>query len=174
MPAFMGDPIMRKRLAAAAIAAEQLIVRPKEAQDGATPAGGATAAAIILRLAELTGEGRLRDAAERAIGQIERLALRYPRAFPVWLGALDFASARVTQVAIVGDPGAAATRALVEVVRRGFRPYRVLALGDPKLSMLDLLHSRFAMSGRATAFVCRDFACRRPVTEPEELAAELA
>jgi uncharacterized protein YyaL (SSP411 family) len=40
--------------------------------------------------------------------------------------------------------------------------------------MLDLLHSRFAMSGRATAFVCRDFACRRPVTEPEELAAQLA
>jgi uncharacterized protein YyaL (SSP411 family) len=154
--------------------AEQLIVRPKEAQDGATPAGGATAAAIMLRLAELTGEGRLRDAAERAIGQIERLALRYPRAFPVWLGALDFASARVTQVAIVGDPGAAATRALVEVARRGFQPYRVLALGDPKLSMLDLLHSRFAMSGRATAFVCSDFACRRPVTEPEELAAELA
>jgi uncharacterized protein YyaL (SSP411 family) len=154
--------------------AEQLIVRPKDAQDGATPAGGAAAAAVILRLAELTGEGRLRDAAERAIGQIERLALRYPRAFPVWLGALDFASARVTQVAIVGDPGAAATRALVEVVRRGFQPYRVLAVGDSRSSMLDLLHGRFAIDGRATAFVCRGFACRRPVTEPEELAAELA
>jgi uncharacterized protein len=154
--------------------AEPLIVPPKEIQDGATPAGGAAAAAIILRLAELTGEGRLRGAAERAIGQIERLAARYPRAFPAWLGALDFASARVTQVAIVGGRGAAARRALVEVARRGFQPYRVLAVGDPKSSVLGLLHGRFAMSGRATAFVCRDFACRLPVTEPEELAAELA
>ncbi|MGA2514240.1 MAG: thioredoxin domain-containing protein [Candidatus Limnocylindrales bacterium] len=154
--------------------AEALIVRPKEIQDGATPAGTAAAASVILRLAELTGEGRLRDAAERAIARIEGLAARYPRAFPVWLGALDFASARVTQVAIVGDPRGATTRALMQVARRGFQPYRVMAVGDPKASMLDLLHDRFAMNSRATAFVCRDFACRRPVTEPEELAAELA
>ncbi|HJX68553.1 MAG TPA: thioredoxin domain-containing protein [Candidatus Limnocylindrales bacterium] len=154
--------------------AEPLIVRPKEIQDGATPAGGATAAAVVLRLAELTGAAHLRDTAERAIGQIERRAVRYPRAFPAWLGALDFASARVAQVAIVGEPEAADARALVEVARRGFQPYRVLALGDPESSTLDLLHGRFAMSGRATAFVCRGFACRRPVTEPEELADELA
>jgi uncharacterized protein YyaL (SSP411 family) len=154
--------------------AEPLIVRPKETQDGATPAGGAMAVSVILRLAELTGEGRLRDAAERAIGQTERLAALYPRAFPVWLGALDFASTPVVQVAIAGDAGGAATRALVGVARRGFQPYRVLAVGDPKASMLDLLRGRFAMRGRATAFVCRDFACHRPVTEPEELAAELA
>jgi hypothetical protein len=154
--------------------AEPLIVRPKEIQDGATPSGGATAAAVVLRLAELTGAGRLRDAAERTIGQIERLAARYPRAFPVWLGALDFASARVAQVAIVGEPGAADTQGLLEVARRGFQPYRVLALGDPTSSMLELLRGRFTVDGRATAFVCRDFTCRRPVTEPEDLAVELA
>jgi hypothetical protein len=154
--------------------AEPLIVRPKDIQDGATPSGGAAAAAVVLRLAELTGARRLRDAAERALGQIERLAARYPRAFPVWLGALDFASSQVAQVAIVGEPGAADTQALVEVARRGFQPYTVLALGDPALSMLDLLQDRFALGGRATAFVCRDFACRMPVTKPDELALELA
>jgi uncharacterized protein YyaL (SSP411 family) len=154
--------------------AEPLIVRPKETQDGATPAGGAAAAAVFLRLAELTGQETFRDAATRAIGQIERLALRYPRAFPAWLGALDFASARITQVAIVGGAGAADTRALVEVARQGFQPYRLLALGDPKSSTLDLMQGRFAIDGRATAFVCHDFACRRPVTEPEALAAELS
>jgi len=154
--------------------AEPLIVRPKETQDGATPAGGAAAAAVFLRLAELTGQELFRDAAARAIGQIERLALRYPRAFPAWLGAVDFASARVTQVAIVGDPAAADTRALVEIARQGFQPYRLLAVGDPRSSTLDLLQGRFAIDGRATAFVCRDFSCRRPVTEPGALAADLA
>jgi len=154
--------------------AEPLIARPKETQDGATPSGGAATAAVILRLAELTGEGRLRDAAERAIGQMERPAAQYPLAFPAWLLALDFASAPLTQVAIVGGPRAPDARALLEVARRGFQPYRVLALGDPASSTLDLLRDRVALDGRATGFVCHGFACRRPVIEPALLAAELA
>jgi uncharacterized protein YyaL (SSP411 family) len=154
--------------------AEPLIVRPKETQDGATPSGGATAASVILRLAELTGEGRLRSVAERAIGQMDALAARHARAFPVWLAALDFSVAAVTQVAIVGDPRAADTHALVDVARQGFQPYRVLASGDPGASVVDLLHGRFARDGRATAFVCHDFTCRLPVTTPDDLAAELA
>ena len=44
---------------------------------------------------------------------------------------------------------------------------------DPTHSRIELLQSRFALGGRATAFVCRDFACRQPVTEPEALAAQL-
>ena len=154
--------------------AEQLLIRPKDTQDGATPSGGATAAAVLLRLAELTGDGSLRTAAERAIRQVEGLAARYPRSFAVWLGALDFASAEVAQVVIVGDPQAPDTQILLSVVRQGFQPHRVVAVGDPRSSTLDLLHNRIASDGRATAFVCRDFACRQPVTEPQDLAAELA
>ena len=157
-----------------AVGAEPLIVRPKETQDGATPSGGAVAAAVMLRLAELTGDGPLRDAAERAVGQMEELAARYPRAFPAWLGALDFASTPVAQVAIVGDPRAADARALLGVARNGFQPYRVLALGDSESRTPALLSGRSAIEGRATAYVCHGFACRRPVTEPAELAAELA
>lgn len=140
----------------------------------ATPSGGAATAAVILRLAELTGEGRLRDAAERAAGRLERSAAQYPLAFPAWLLALDFASAPLTQVAIVGRPAAADARAMLEVARRGFQPYRVIALGDPASTTLELLRDRLALDGRATGYVCRNFACHRPVAEPERLAAELA
>jgi uncharacterized protein YyaL (SSP411 family) len=153
--------------------AESLLVRPKDIQDGATPSGGATAAAVLLRLSELTGEGHPRAAAETAIGRIERLAGRFPRAFAAWLCSLDFAASAVTQVVIVGDVGSADTQALLAVARRGYQPYRVVAVGDPGTSSLELLQSRFALRGRATVFVCHDFACRRPVTEPEALAAEL-
>ncbi len=154
--------------------ADQLIVRPKETQDGATPSGSAAAAAVMLRLAELTGDGSPRDAAERALGQMGQVAARYPRAFPAWLGALDFASAAVAQVAIVGDPEAADTRAMLTVARSGFQPYRVLTLGSPESSTVALLSGRSAIGGRATAYVCHGFACRRPVSEPADLAAELA
>jgi uncharacterized protein len=154
--------------------AEALIVRPREIQDGATPAGSSMAAGVCLRLAELTGDGRLREKAERAIGRVDRLAGRYPLAFAVWLRAIDFASAPVEQVAIVGDAGAADTGGLLAAARRGFQPYRVLAVGDPAGSTLDLLKGRFAVGGHATAFVCRGFACGLPVTDPAALAAHLA
>jgi uncharacterized protein YyaL (SSP411 family) len=154
--------------------AEPLIVRPKQTQDGATPSGGAAAAQVILRLAELTGEVRHRDLAERAVDLMEHRAERYPLAYPAWLAALDFASSPVTQVAIVGGRDAAGARALLRVARAGFQPYRLVALGGSGASTLELLHDRAQIDGRATAFVCRDFACRLPVTEPEELAADLA
>jgi uncharacterized protein len=75
----------------------------------------------------------------------------------------------------VGDPGAPETRRLVRPVLEGFRPNQVLAIGShPEASSVPLLAGRFALNGRPTAFVCRDFACRQPVDEPEALAALLA
>ena len=150
------------------------MVRPKEVQDGATPSGGAAAAAVMLRLAELTGEGELRTAAERASRQVAPLGARYPLAFGAWRAAQDFAESSVSQIAIVGDPEGEDTRALLAVARRGFQPHRVMAAGEPQSSAVELLKGRFALDGRATAFVCRDFVCRQPVAEPEALAAALA
>jgi uncharacterized protein YyaL (SSP411 family) len=63
---------------------------------------------------------------------------------------------------------------MLTVARSGFQPYRVLTLGSPESSTLALLSGRSAFGGRATAYVCHGFACRRPVSEPADLAAELA
>ena len=58
--------------------------------------------------------------------------------------------------------------------RTGFRPHLVVACrADPGASAIELLGSRFQLDGRPTAFVCRDFACRQPVHEPEALAAQI-
>jgi uncharacterized protein len=154
--------------------AERLLLRPQDVQDGATPSGGAAAATVAMKLAELTGEGRLRVDAERALRRIEPLAARYPRAFGAWLCALDFAASPISQVAIVGDLATRPTQALVEVTRAGYHPHRVVAVGDPDTTTVELVQGRFRLRGLATAFVCRDFACRQPVTEPAALAAELA
>jgi len=100
--------------------------------------------------------------------------MRHPTFFAQWLVAVDLAAVPVAEVAIVGTPTDHATAALVAVARRGFRPHRVLAVGpDPAGSGVPLLQGRFALHGRPTAFVCRDFACRQPVHEPEALEALL-
>jgi uncharacterized protein YyaL (SSP411 family) len=154
--------------------AEPLVTRPRDLQDNAMPSGGAMATTVLLRLAALTGETRYREAAERALAGVVEVAPRHPTFFAQWLIALDFATAPVAEVAIVGAPSERPTAALVKVARRGFRPHRVLAVGsDPADSGIPLLQGRFALDGRPTAFVCRDFACRQPVHEPEALAALL-
>jgi hypothetical protein len=154
---------------------EALVVRPRSLQDGATPSGNATAAAVLLRLAAWTGDRGYREAAERTLGLVGPLAARYPTAFPQWLIAMDLAQAGLDEVAIVGDPADPDTAALIDVAFTTFRPRQVVAAAaDPRGSAVPLLQARFALDGRPTAFVCRDFACRQPVTEPEALAALIA
>jgi uncharacterized protein YyaL (SSP411 family) len=153
---------------------ETLVTRPKDLQDNAVPSGNAMAVTVLLRLAALTGEGRQRDAAERALGVVAGAVGRYPGGFAQWLVALDLALSGITEVAIVGDPADPATERLLRPTRLGYQPNLVVACAaDPKASAIELLGARFQLDGRPTAFVCRDFACRQPVVEPEALAAQL-
>jgi len=153
---------------------ERLLVRPKRLEDGATPSGNAMTTTVLLRLAAWTGDTRYRRAAEEAIRLVLPLVTRHPTAFGQWLIALDLALEPLDEVAIVGDPSAPETRALLDVAMRPYRPHQVVAASsNPGASAIELMQSRFAMQGRPTAFVCRDFACRQPVTEPAALGALL-
>ena len=152
----------------------RLVTRPKDLQDNAIPSGNAMAVTVLLKLDAFTGEGRYRTAAERALGLVAGVAGRYPSGFAQWLVALDFALADVVEVAVVGEPDAPETRRLLGPARTGFRPYLVVACtAELGASAIELLASRFRLDDRPTAFVCRQFACRQPVNEPEALAAQL-
>jgi uncharacterized protein len=153
---------------------ETLVTRPKDLQDNAIPSGNAMAVTVLLALAALTGDGRHRDAAERALGLVAGVVGRYPGGFGQWLVALDYALSDVTEVAIIGESADPDTTRLLHPTRVGFRPHLVVACApDPRTSAIELLGSRFQLGARPTAFVCRDFACRQPVVEPEALAAQL-
>ena len=155
--------------------AEELMARPRSLQDNALPSGGAMATLVLLRLAALTGEGRYRDAAEHALAPMAAVASQHPSGFAQWLLALQLADTPIVEVAIVGDPEVSVTRALLAEARRVYRPGQVLAFSPaPDASALPLLHGRARIDGSATAYVCQGFACQRPVTDPEALAAQLA
>jgi hypothetical protein len=101
-----------------------------------------------------------------------------PTGFGHALSALDGYLSPVRELAIVGDPTAEATRALVaEVTTRRFLPNHVLAVAAPKdeasRGAVALLRDRSQIDGRPTAYVCERFACRLPVTDPGALAGQL-
>jgi uncharacterized protein len=157
---------------------ERLVIRPRNADDNATPSGNSAATLMLLRLSVFTGEPRYERVAARVLRDMGGLLERAPLAFGHLLGALDLHLAAPQEVAIVGDPAARDTRALLDVVGERYRPNTTLALRPPgpahdAVEAVPLLADREALDGRATAYVCQRFTCRRPVTDPDELRTEL-
>ncbi|MEW5985132.1 MAG: thioredoxin domain-containing protein [Chloroflexota bacterium] len=153
---------------------EELIVRPKDAQDNATPSGNAMAAYLLLRLSLYTGNGDYWATAEKMTAALYGAMAQYPLAFAHWLGAAAFILSEPREIAIVGDLEAADTQALLDVALRPYRPFQVVAVGRPAGgAMIPLLAGRTMADGRVTAYVCRHFACQMPTTDPAVLAEQL-
>jgi uncharacterized protein len=153
---------------------ERLLARRKDPEDHPIPSGNSSAAYGLLRLAALTGEHEYERRAVGVLRLFAELAPRHPNAFAHLLQALDFHLAPVREVALVGED----VGPLERVVRARFRPHIVLAgaprAGDSAPAEVPLLEARTPVDGRATAYVCERFACKAPVTEPDELEALLA
>ncbi|MCM8748445.1 thioredoxin domain-containing protein [Thermomicrobiaceae bacterium CFH 74404] len=159
------------------VRSEALVARPKGLFDSATPSGNGAAAEALLRLSLLLGETRYQQRATAILERYARLASEHPVGFGQFLIAIDFALGQPFEVALVGEPSAPDTRALLRVVREPYQPYKVVALRQPgdeqAAEIVPLLAHRTMVDSRATAYVCRNFACQQPVTEPEALAEQL-
>jgi uncharacterized protein len=158
---------------------EALLTRPKDLYDNATPSGNSVAADVLLKLAEFTAGASYRERAERLLAGLRDAMAQHPSAFGHLLCALDFYLGPVREIAIAGGLAATDTQALLRIVFSRFLPNKVVAVrppgpaGDEAERWIPLLAERPQQDGRATAYVCEQFTCRLPVTEPEALAAEL-
>jgi uncharacterized protein YyaL (SSP411 family) len=163
---------------------EELIARRKDIDDHPIPSGNSSAAYGLLRLGALTGEHRFVERAEGVFRLLAPAARRHPQALAHLLEALNFHLSPTREVAVVAPNAKAGTvpsvpagddglRELAGVVRGRFHPTIVLAGGPEGTERPELLLERHAVDGRAAAYVCENFACLQPVTEPDELAAAL-
>jgi uncharacterized protein YyaL (SSP411 family) len=157
-----------------------LILRLKEDYDGAEPAPSSVAARTALRLADYLHDESRRERARRTLAAFAPRWTEYPQALPAMLVAIDQALSRPRQVVIAGAATAPETAALVATARTApGRARTILALtghaDDAWLAeRAPWMAGMRTDSGRATAYVCDDFACRAPVTNPAALAALLA
>jgi uncharacterized protein len=154
--------------------AESLIVRPKEYQDNATPAENSLASNGLLRLAALTGVGRYEVPAEEVLRLLGAVLAEHASAFAYLLGALERLVTPPLEVAVIGDTDDGAD-ALRREVHGRLLPAAVTVGAAPGVGadITPLLTDRALVDGKPTAYVCEHFACRRPVTSPEELRSEL-
>ncbi|WP_199614799.1 thioredoxin domain-containing protein [Paenibacillus alkalitolerans] len=159
--------------------AEQLFTRMKEVYDGAMPSGNSASAYNLLRLARLTGDTKLADYAERTFRAFAGAVQRYPTGHALMLTALSIAYGKPQEIVIAGDPGAEDTKELVREVRRRFLPNAVAAFRPSAheetqvAQVLPHIADKTMRNGRATAYVCENYACQSPVTDIASLKRSL-
>jgi uncharacterized protein len=156
---------------------EKLIARRKDLDDHPIPSGNSAAAFGLLRLAALTGEHEYERHAVGVLRLLDRPAARQPQALAHFLQALSLHRSPFREVALAspaGDGGVEALGDLAAVVRSAYRPNVVLAGGPEGTDRPELMLERRAVDGRPAAYVCENFTCRAPVTDPKDLAAALA
>jgi uncharacterized protein YyaL (SSP411 family) len=151
--------------------AERLIVRPRTIDDNPVTAGQSAAANAFARLHAFTADRSWYEHASEIVTPLAGAIPRVPIALSGLGAAFEFVRGPVREIAVAGEPGDAAVRALVSTVWARFEPLRVLAWGPP--DGVPLLRDRPLLQGRPAAYVCEQFVCAAPTAEPAELAAAL-
>lgn len=153
-------------------------MRPKSAYDHSIPSGTSVATQTMLRLHALTGSPADLTRAERVLRLFRDQMEQNPFGFGNLLCVLDWYVETPYEIVIVGDRSGADTRALLRAVHQEFVPNKVVLVAGPQgLGELpavgDLLAGKEQVDGRATAYVCHQFTCSAPVTDPAALQTML-
>ena len=155
-------------------------MRFKAEYDGAEPSPNSVAALNLLRLAQMAGSKRWRQQGERLLGAFAEKLRADPRSLPQMLVALDFDLGITRQIVLAGNPGAEDTQALIAAIHRQFIPNRILLFADGGpaqeflANQLDFIRTVRPLEGKATAYVCEDYVCHLPTSDPAKVVELLA
>ena len=155
---------------------KNLLVRTKPFHDGPIPSGNATATLVLLRLSKLLGNEEYLGKAEKILAPMRDEMRTQPRAHLNLLCAADFYLGSVREIALAGRYDSSDTGELLDAVHRRFIPNKVLALIEPAAAdaeatqaLIPLLAGKRMISGKATAYVCENYACKQPVSDAASL-----
>jgi len=156
-----------------------VIVRTKEDYDGAEPSGNSMAALLLLRLAQFTDRARYRDAAQKTLQLFSNHLHKAPSTVPQMLCVLDFYLSKPKQIVVAGKADAADTRAMLRLIHERYLPNAIVILADGGESqktlarLLPFLETVKPVGGKATAYVCVNYACQLPTNDIDKMIALL-
>ena len=152
-----------------------ILLRLKEDNDSAEPAASSVAALNLLRFAQIRNDAGAFARAEKTIETFAPQIAHFPSAMPQMLVALDFTLSAPRQIVIAGQRDSADARSIVAEVHRHFLPNKILLLADGAEGQryleekLDALRGMKPVGGKAAGYVCENFTCQVPVTDPKAL-----
>ncbi|MGD9851243.1 MAG: aldo/keto reductase [Nitrospirales bacterium] len=154
---------------------EPLIIRAKEGADGATPSGNAVAALALARLGFHMDRNDFKTSAAKSVRAFGQQIQQVPRGFPKSLMVADFLLRGPMELALVGKPGTQPYDQIIQTVHKTFVPYRILAYrhDDREDTTHPLVRDKTQINGKPALFICKNFACQAPLTNPDEVASAL-
>ncbi|HEY4758404.1 MAG TPA: hypothetical protein VIH43_07575, partial [Chthoniobacterales bacterium] len=154
---------------------KNVFVRMKDDNDGAEPAASSIAALNLLRLSHIYNEPKMAERAKKTIDAFATVLLQFPSGMPQMLVALENSLGKPRQIVIAGKKDSPETKALLKEVHRHFLPNTILILADASEGQKYLGESNEAIramslvEGKPAAYVCENFTCKAPVTDPKQL-----
>ena len=154
---------------------QSVFLRIKDDNDGAEPAASSVAALNLVRLSQIRNDQRMSERARKTIAAFATTLSHFPSAMPQMLVALDYSLGKPRQIVIAGRKNAPETKAMVKEVHRHFLPKTILLLadGDEGQKYLgernEAIGAMLQIDGKPAAYVCQNFTCKAPVTDPKQL-----
>jgi uncharacterized protein YyaL (SSP411 family) len=151
---------------------DSLVMRIKDDYDGAEPAGNSVAAMNLLRLSSITAREDFHKAAERTLAVFSSRLSNAPVALPYMLAACELYLGGTRQIVFAGARSAEDMQSLLRTLRSRFVPNStVLMVDSPETrgrlaGWAPAIGNMQPVDGRPAVYVCRDFTCQLPVSEP--------
>jgi len=159
--------------------AEDLLVRKKDAYDGAIPSGNSVAMLNLLRLARITAESDLESKAAQIGQAFSGDVLSAPPGFTLMISSVDFAVGPSFEIVIVGDSAAPDTQNMIRTINDQFIPNKVTLLiptdkkAETVIQLAPFTKDYKTFDGKATVFVCANHVCQSPTTDVKTMLKHL-
>ncbi|AGA69728.1 thioredoxin domain protein [Desulfitobacterium dichloroeliminans LMG P-21439] len=154
--------------------AEELLIRPKEIYDGATPSGNSVSACNLIRLARLTGDIHWEKRANEQLMAFKSSLSTHSAGYTMFLQALQYALAQSREIVLAGPIQHAELSKMKELIFTEYRPYTTLLYQEGTLSeLIPWLKDYPEDSKQSTAYICQNYSCLRPVHTAAELPSLL-
>ncbi|MCP4546087.1 MAG: thioredoxin domain-containing protein [bacterium] len=150
---------------------DDLIMRPKDERDGATPSPGSLLLGALLKLDRMTTNEKFSTAAEKGLQALSGLMARASGSMTSALLALDYYLSDKMEIVIVGQ--SAERRKMLTELHKRYMPDKIVAVSSSGGGDWPLFEGRSAGNGEVLAFVCRNSVCRLPVSTVEEFTKQL-
>ena len=153
---------------------EKLIARTKPGSDGAIPSGNSVAALVLLKLGRLTMDQRFTELGGKVLEAFSQQLQRSPAYSSAMLMALDFRLGTTQEIIIAGNADALDVKKMLKLIRGKFLPNAVVLLHEPDkadsalYNTVPFIKNQTAIKGKATAYVCENYVCKKPVNNMGE------
>ena len=153
---------------------EKLIARPKPGSDGAIPSGNSVAALLLLKLGRLTMDQHFTELGGKVLETFSQQLERSPAYSSAMLGALDFRLGPTQEIIIAGNADTPDLKRMLKLIHSSFLPNTVVLLHEPDkadsalYNTVPFIKNQTAIDGKATAYLCENYVCKKPVNNISE------